>query len=51
MQLSSAVVDFYLFYDGDVDMQIWVLQTMNKGRASDTQVIVKACGPLVRKMS
>ena len=25
MQLSSAIVDFYLFYDNPVDMQIWAL--------------------------
>ena len=47
MQLSSAIVDFYLFYDGLVDMQIWVLQTRSQCRVSVTQVTIKACGPLV----
>ena len=28
MQLSSAIVVFYLFYDGAVDMQIRVLLTV-----------------------
>ena len=36
MQLSSAIVDFYLFHDGLVDMQIWAL-------LGD----LMACGPLV----
>ena len=39
MLLSYAIVEFYLFYDGAVDMQIWAV--------SDTQVTVKACRPLV----
>ena len=25
MQFSSATIDFYLYYDGPVDMQIWAL--------------------------
>ena len=47
MQLSYASVDFYLFYDEPVDMQIWDLLTRIEYRASNTQVTIKACGPLV----
>ena len=39
MQFSSAIVDFYLFYDGTVDL------TRSQWTASDTQVTVKAHGP------
>ena len=49
MLLSSAIVDFYLFYDEAVDMQIWALLTRSQSRFSDTQVIVKARGYLVLK--
>ena len=42
-----ATVDFYLFYDGAADMQIWALQTRNQCRVSSTQVPVKALRPLV----
>ena len=47
MQLSSATVDFYLFYDGHLDMQIEVLLTRSQCRVSVTQVSVKAHGPLI----
>ena len=48
MLLSYAIVDFYLFYDRAVDMQIWALLTRSQSaRVSDTQVTVKACRPLV----
>ena len=47
MLLSYAVVEFYLFYDGAVDMQIWASLTRRLCRVSDTQVIGKARGPLV----
>ena len=47
MQLSSASVDFYLFYDWLVDMQKCGLWTRSQCRVSDTQVIVKALGPLI----
>ena len=40
-------VDFYLFYDGAVDIQICALLTRSQCKVSDTQVTVKACGPLV----
>ena len=40
-------VYFYLFSDGAVDMQIWALLTRSKCEVSDTQVTVRACGPLV----
>ena len=41
MQLSYAIVDFYLSYDRESEMQY------DPCRISDTQVTVKACGPLV----
>ena len=44
---SSAIVDFYLFYDNSVDMQIRTLSTRSQRRVSYTQVILKACGLLV----
>ena len=40
-------VDFYLFYDGVADIQIWALLTRSRCKVSDTQVTIKACGPLV----
>ena len=47
MMLSYATVDFYLFYDRAVDMQIWALLTRGQGKIYDTHVTVKNCGPLV----
>ena len=47
MLLSVTIVDFNLFYDGAVDIQIWALLTRSQCKVSDTQVTVKACGPLV----
>ena len=47
MLLSDTIVDFHLFYDGAVDIQIWALLTKSQCKVSDTQVTVKACGPLV----
>ena len=47
MLLSDTIVDFHLFYDGAVDIQIWALLTRSQCKVSDTQVTVKACGPLV----
>ena len=41
LQLSSVIVDFYLFYDGAVDL------TRTRCTLSDTQVTAKAHGPLV----
>ena len=47
-----AIVDFYLpvFYDGAGDfayMHAWALLTRSHYRVSNTQVTVKACGPIV----
>ena len=47
MLLSDTIVDFHLFYDGAVDIQMWALLTRSQCKVSDTQVTVKACGPLV----
>ena len=47
MLLSDTIVDFHLFYDGAVDIQIWALLTWSQCKVSETQVTVKACGPLV----
>ena len=47
MLLSDTIVDFHLFYDGAVDIQIRVLLTRSQCKVSDTQVTVKAHGPLV----
>ena len=47
MLLSDTIVDCHLFYDGAVDIQIWALLTRSQCKVSDTQVTVKACGPLV----
>ena len=50
MLLSYTIVDFHLFYDGAVDMQIWAPPTRSQCKVCDTQVTVKACGPLVLKI-
>ena len=47
MLLSYTIIDFHLFYDGAVDIQIWALLTRCQCKISDAQVILKACGPLV----
>ena len=47
MLLSFTMVDFHLFYDGAVDLQIWALLTRIQCKVSDTQVTIKACVPLV----
>ena len=49
MLLSDTIVDFHLFYDGAVDIQICTLLTRSQCKVSDTQVTVKAHGPLVLK--
>ena len=41
MLLSYTIIDFHLFYDGAVDL------TRSQFTVSDTQVSVKAHGPLV----
>ena len=48
MLLSYTIVDFHLFYDWAVDIQIWALLTRSQCKVSDTQVTIKACGPLVK---
>ena len=45
--LSYSTVEFYLFYDGAVDMQIWALLTRGQGKKYDTKVTVKNYGSLV----
>ena len=47
MQFPTAIVDFNLFYDGTIDMQIRALLTRNPLGVHDTQVTVMACGPFV----
>ena len=47
MLLSYTMVNFDLFYDGAVDIKIWAPLTRSQCKVSDTQVTVKACGPLV----
>ena len=48
MLLSYTIVDFYFYYDNwAVDMQICTHLTRIQCKVSDTQVTVKACGPLV----
>ena len=49
MLLSYVAVDFYtcIFYDGTADIQIRAFLTRRQCRVSDTQVTVKALGPLV----
>ena len=45
--LLYTIVDIYLLYEGAVCMQILALLTRIKCKVSNTQVIDKACGPLV----
>ena len=48
MLLSYTIVDFYFYYNnGAVNMQICTLLKRIQCKVSDTQVTVKACGPLV----
>ena len=48
MLLSYTIVDFDFYYNnGAVYMQICTLLTRIQCKVSDTQVTVKACGPLV----
>ena len=42
-----AIVDFYLFYCGPVDMQILTLLTRSKCKVPNTQVTVKAHEPFI----
>ena len=47
MLLSYTIVDVHLYYDGAFDIKMWALLTRSQCQISDTQVTVKACGPLV----
>ena len=47
MLLSYSIVDFHLFFDGAVDLQIRAPSTRSLCKVCDTRVTVKACGPLV----
>ena len=47
MLLSYTIADFHLFFDGAVDIQIWAPPTRSQFKVCDSQVTVKACGPLV----
>ena len=48
MLLSYTIVDFDFYYNnGAVTMQICTLLKRIQCKVSDTQVTVKACGPLV----
>ena len=47
MLLSYTMVDYHLSYDVAVDIQISTLMTRSQCKVSDTQVTVKACGPLI----
>ena len=47
MLLSYTIVDLHLLYDGAVEIQILAPLTRSQCKVSDTQVTVKACGPLV----
>ena len=46
--LSYTIVDFHLFYDGAVDIHLWAPPTRSQCKVCDTQVTVKACGPLFK---
>ena len=47
MSLSYTMIDFHLFCDGAVDIQILALLTRSQYKVYDTQVTIKACGPIV----
>ena len=49
MRLLYAIVNFYLFYNGDIDMQIWFLLTWNLCKVSAAQVTVNICGPIIHR--
>ena len=48
MLLSFTIVDFHLFYNRTVNMQICALLTRSQCKVSNTQVTVKDCRPLVK---
>ena len=47
LSYTCTTVDFYLFYDGAAEMQIWAPLTKGQCRVSDPHVTIKALGPLV----
>ena len=47
MLLIYSIVDYHLFFDGAVDIQILALLTRIRCKVSDTQVTGEANGPLV----
>ena len=47
MLLSYTIVDFHLFYDEAVDINICAPLTRSQCKVCDTQVTVKVCGSLV----
>ena len=47
MLFSYTIVDFYFYYNKGAVMQICTLLTRIQCKVSDTQVTVKASGPLV----
>ena len=52
MLLSYTIVDFDFYYNNEaVAMQICTLLTRIQCKVSDTQVTVKACGPLVSSIA
>ena len=46
IQFSTVIVDFNLFYDGSVCMQLRALPRRSPLGVSYTQVAVMACGPV-----
>ena len=50
MLLSSAIVEFYLFYGVAVDEQMWALLKSSQGRVSDAKVTFKASGSPVNEI-
>ena len=45
---SYTIVDFYLFNNGAVDMQIWSLLRRSQCKISDTKVTIEALGPFIK---
>ena len=50
MLLSDTIVDFYLFYDGAVDIQKLDLLTRSQCKVSDAQVTVRPVGLFFQKL-
>ena len=49
--LYYTIIDFHLFYNGAVDIQIWSPQTRSQCKVSETQVTVEDCSPSVLKQN